>query len=106
MISSRRWRPRSRVLNNSSLSVMKQLNYVNNQVFLEEAVERSERRTQSILIHCILLGTEVEEQIEEHITKCINALAERRVVLLHEASQRVTNQSMIHMFIYFSSLLI
>ena len=49
-------------------------------------------------------GREAEKEIEEHFAKCINALAERKAVLLKEASHKVTNQSMVTLFLLSSSL--
>ena len=43
----------------------------------------------------LLSGKEAERDIEEHFAKCMNALAERKSVLLGEAALKVTNQSMI-----------
>ena len=40
-------------------------------------------------------GREAEKNIEEHFTKCINALVQRKALLMEEASHKVINQSMI-----------
>ena len=53
------------------------------------------KHTINIVIHTIQSGKEAEKNIEEHFGKCINALAERKAVLLKEASQQVTNQSIV-----------
>ena len=83
---------------------------VNSQVNERGREERNVTPYSNILIHhhnhltspplCIsdslLSGKEAEKDIEEHFAKCINALAERKAVLLGEAALKVTNQSMIH----------
>ena len=41
-------------------------------------------------------GREAEKDIEEHFARCINALAERKAVLLKEVTQKATALSNIH----------
>ena len=62
--------------------------------------------TDILILHCTSLplhisdslssGKEAEKDIEEHFAKCMNALAERKAVLLREAANKVTSQSMLH----------
>jgi hypothetical protein len=40
-------------------------------------------------------GKGAEKEIEEHFARCMNALAARKLVLLREVSNNVTNQRMI-----------
>ena len=103
---SRAWRQGSRALNNSWQHVIQQSSNVSNQV--NKRAKRGIEPYTNIMLHhtyhfpshlCpshYYTGKEAEKDIEEHFAKCINALAERKAVLLKEAAHKVTNHSMIH----------
>ena len=84
---------RSRVWSSSWQLVMTQSSNASNQVHHTNTESVGDKVYLFTHMHS---GREAEKDIEEHFAKCINALAERKAVLLKEATQKATNISNIH----------